>query len=345
VRAESRHRGCVIRCTLLGLSALWTGMPAVAATPATYRVGASTQDGGYSATGTIQAVRQGTLAAQLAGRVVEVLVRSGDEIRAGQTLIRIEADDAVDTATATAATASGAMARLAAARADHERAQRLRAQDYISVAAMQRSEAALRSAEAEAQAAAATASGARSRAGWRTVTAPYAGHVTDLFVTAGDLATPGRPLLGLYDPAALRVIVQVPESVAAQLQGAGPASVAVESGQAHVQVTNWKVVSAVDPATHSVEVRIELPAGARQRPGQFVQVLLPLKAATAQLRIPARAVLQRSEVTAVYVIDAAGAARLRQVRLGPVAGDEVTVLAGLDVGELIALDPLAAGKR
>jgi RND family efflux transporter MFP subunit len=329
---------------LFGLSALLTGMPAFAAMPVTYRVGAGTQEGNYSATGTIQSVRQGTLGAQLSGRVVEVLVRSGDAVKAGQPLIRIEADDAADAATASAATARGANARLTAARADYERAQRLRAQEYISLAAMQRIEAAMHSAEAEAQAAAAAASGARSRAGWRTVTAPYAGHVTDLFVTAGDLATPGRPLLALYDPAALRVIAQVPESLVPQLLGAKPAFLAVDPGLTPIRATSWTVVSAVDPATHSVEVRVELPTGARLRPGQFVRVLLPLKAATAQMRIPARAVLQRSEVTAVYVIDAAGAAHLRQVRLGPAEGDYVAVLSGLQGGELIALDPIAASK-
>jgi multidrug efflux pump subunit AcrA (membrane-fusion protein) len=49
-------------------------------------------------------------------------------------------------------------------------------------------------------------------------------------------------------------------------------------------------------------------------------------------------------VTAVYVVDDNGAAHLRQVRLGPVSGTSVTVLAGLQAGEKIALDPVAAGK-
>jgi RND family efflux transporter MFP subunit len=329
---------------VFGLSALWLAMPAMAAAPATYRVAASSNAASYPATGTVQAVRQGTLAAQLSGRVLEVLVRSGEMVKSGQPLVRIEADDAADAAAASAATASGAVARLASARADYERAQRLRAQEYISVAAMQRIEAALHSAEAEAQSAAAAASGARSRAGWRTVIAPYAGHVTDLFVTPGDLATPGKPLVALYDPAALRVIAQVPESLVPRLQVGRPASLAVDAA-AVAAVASWTVVNAVDAATHSVEVRAELPAGSGLQPGQFVRLLLPLKAATAQMRIPARAVLRRSEVTAVYVIDPAGAAHLRQVRLGPVEGDEVTVLAGLAGGELIALDPIAASRH
>ena len=66
------------------------------------------------------------------------------------------------------------------------------------------------------------------------------------------------------------------------------------------------MVSAVDPATHSVEVRAELPDGVRLQPGQFARLLLPLKGGAAQLRIPLRAVLTRSEVNAVYVVDANG---------------------------------------
>jgi multidrug efflux pump subunit AcrA (membrane-fusion protein) len=63
-----------------------------------------------------------------------------------------------------------------------------------------------------------------------------------------------------------------------------------------------------------------------------------------KLLIPASAVLRRSEVVAVYVVDDKGEARLRQVRLGEPAGqDEIEVLAGLNPGEKVALDPVKAG--
>jgi membrane fusion protein, multidrug efflux system len=334
-----------MKAGLMLLALVLSVWSASAAEPATYRVAANTHPSAYSATGTVQALRQGTIGSQLSGRVVEVLVRSGDAVKAGQPLIRIEAGDAGDAATASAATAAGADARLAAARAEHERALKLRAQEYISLAGMQRIEAALRTAEAEAQAATAAASAARTRAAWRTVVAPYSAHVTEMLVTAGDLATPGRSLVALYDPAALRVIAQVPESVASQLQAGATATLAVDLLPQPVQATSWTVVNAVDPVTHSVEVRLELPAGLSLRPGQFVRVLLPIRAQVAQLRIPSRAVLRRSELTGVYVIDAAGVPRLRQVRLGRLEGDNVVVLAGLQGNELIALDPVAAGRR
>ncbi|MBS0376241.1 MAG: efflux RND transporter periplasmic adaptor subunit [Proteobacteria bacterium] len=331
---------------LIGLIGLATALRAFTAPLETYSIGATGQEGSYTATGTVEAVRQGTLGAQVSGRVLEVLVRSGESVKAGQALIRIDADDAAQAAAAGAATASGAAARLAAAKADYERALRLRAQDYISVAAMQRSEAALHSAEADAQATGAAASAARTRAGWRTVTAPYDGNVTDVMVAVGDLATPGRPLIAIYAPGAVRVIAQIPESIAGRLQASKPAFLLNgEPGASLQHVTSWSAVNAVDPATHSVEVRAELPAGTHVQPGQFARVRLPLKGSAAELRVPTRAIVTRSEVTAVYVVDGNGSAHLRQVRLGPVVGDEVTVLSGLQGGEKIALDPVTAGRN
>jgi RND family efflux transporter MFP subunit len=329
---------------VLCIAGILVNLPAVAANLATYTVSAQTEGASFTATGIIEAVRQGTLGSQASGRVTQVLVRNGDDVKAGQPLIQIEAGDSGDTAVASDAAASGAAARLVSARADHERAQRLRAQDYISVAAMQRAEAALRSAEADAQATGAQAKAARTRAAWHTVTAPYSGHVTDLWVSAGDLATPGKPLLDLYDPAAMRVIAQVPESLAARVQS-GQAAELVVGTSAPIVIATWRVIPAIDPLTHSVEVRAELPAGTGLEPGQFASLLLPLREASSQLRIPLSAILRRSEVIGVYVVDGNGAAHLRQVRLGPVIGNSVIVLSGLQSGEQVALDPVAAGRR
>jgi RND family efflux transporter MFP subunit len=326
------------------VAGLLGALPAAAEKLATYPVSAHSQGASFAATGTVEAVRQGTLASQVSGRVTEVRVRNGDEVEAGQPLIQIEMGDSADAVAASAAAASGAVARLASAREDFARAQRLQAQEYLSVAALQRAEAALRSAEAEAQATDAQAKAARTRAGWHSVVAPYAGRVTDLWVSEGDLATPGKPLLSLYNPTALRVIAQVPESMAARVQINQP-SLLLIGESAPVAIATWRLISAVDPVTHSVQVRAELPAGSGLEPGQFVNLLLPLNGNSPEIRIPLGAVVRRSELVGVYVIDAQGAAHLRQVRLGPVVGNAVTVLSGLQGGEQVALDPVSAGRQ
>jgi len=328
----------------LCLLGMMVGTTAMAGDIATYAVRSQNQGSFYEATGTVTALRQGALGAQVSGRISDVLVRCGQTVSKGQPLIHIDVGDSKDTAIASRATASGAAARLVSARADFERAQRLRAQEYISVAAMQRAEANLKSAQAEASASAAQASAAQTRAGWYTVTAPYAGHITDLWVSAGDMAIPGKPLLTLIDPTAFRAVAQVPESLVARIQSGKVAYMRVGDA-APVAISNWRVVPAIDPNTHSAEVRVELSAGAALEHGQFVRLSLPLADATSQLRIPLSAVLHRSEVVAVYVVDTQGVPHLRQVRLGPTMGDSVSVLAGLQDGERVALDPVAAGSH
>ena len=63
-----------------------------------------------------------------------------------------------------------------------------------------------------------------------------------------------------------------------------------------------------------------------------------------KLLVPEAAVLRRSELTAVYVVDAKDKVQLRQVRLGEPAGEaQIEVLAGLTPGERVALDPVKAG--
>ncbi|NCT81504.1 MAG: efflux RND transporter periplasmic adaptor subunit, partial [Comamonadaceae bacterium] len=103
------------------------------------------------------------------------------------------------------------------------------------------------------------------------------------------------------------------------------------------------------PATHTVTVRVELPAGTAAAPGAFARAWLPTAAggadAAARVFIPSRALLRRAELQAVYTVGADGRPLLRQVRTGAASGDQVEVLSGLRAGERIALDPQRAAGR
>jgi hypothetical protein len=103
----------------------------------------------------------------------------------------------------------------------------------------------------------------------------------------------------------------------------------------------------VDPATHTVQLRVTLPAAAQGlAPGLFSRVWLPVDGAAggSRLYVPASAVVRRAEMTGVYVIDGQGRAQLRQVRLGRSQGTQFEVLSGLQAGEQVATDPQAAAR-
>ncbi len=299
--------------------------------------------------GTVEAVRQTVLAAQVAGAVVALHVRAGDRVKAGQLLVRLDARAAEQQAGAAAAQVLAARAAQEAATSELQRQRQLHQQNYISLAALERAEAQHKTAAAQAEAQLAAAQAARTESGWYVVRAPYDGIVADVPVVQGDLAMPGRALLTLYDPAALRVSATVPETAAQRLRASPSERPAVElPGVAErLAPTRVDVLPAVDPATHTVTVRLDLPAGTAAAPGAFARVWLSAGAATgepARAWVPARSLVLRGELKAVYVVAGDGRPLLRQVRVGPARGDQVEILAGVAAGERVALDPQAAAR-
>ncbi|WP_415840368.1 efflux RND transporter periplasmic adaptor subunit, partial [Roseateles saccharophilus] len=298
--------------------------------------------------GTIEAVRQTLVSAQVAGAVVALPVKAGDRVKAGQLLARLDARAAEQQAGAAAAQVEAARAAQQVATLEMQRQRQLFASRFISQAALDRAEAQFKTATAQAQAQLAAAQAARTESGYFIVRAPYDAVVSELSVMPGDMAMPGHALLTLFDPAALRVAVAVPESAAAALRRQLASPVAVEIAGQRITAPRWEVLPAADPVTHTVTVRIDLPAGSAAAPGGFARAWLPLAAqagAAGRVFVPSRALVQRAELKGVYVIAPDGRALLRQVRTGPAGADQTEVLAGLAAGERIALDPQAAARR
>jgi RND family efflux transporter MFP subunit len=308
-------------------------------------VASSAQPGQSAYDGVVQAVRQTAIAAQVAGAVVALDVKAGDSVRAGQVLLRLDARAAQQTAAAGDAQVRAARAALDAAEREYERQKQLLAKKYISQAAFDRAEAQFKSAQAEASAQLANAGAARTQSDFYVIRAPYAGVVSDVAVVLGDMAMPGRPLVTLYDPAALRVSVAVPQSVAARASTGTPPMAEIPGGNAaRLAPTRVQLLPAVDPATHTQELRLDLPPQTPGiAPGMFARVWLAGEGGEGgRLFVPAKSVVRRAELTAVYVIGEQGRPVLRQVRLGAADGDRVEVLAGVSAGERVATDTQAA---
>ncbi|MGM9488285.1 efflux RND transporter periplasmic adaptor subunit [Ideonella sp. YS5] len=340
-------------CALLGaaLGALAGNVSPAAATAPQALTTAAVTSGGTSSLagfdGVVEAVRQTAVAAQVPGAVVALEVKAGDAVKAGQVLLRLDARAAEQTAAAGAAQVQAARATLDAATKDFERQKQLFRENYISQAALDRAEAQYKATQAEAQSQLAAAGAARTQSGFYVVKAPYDGIVSDVAVVLGDMAMPGRLLLTVYDPRSLRVSVAVPQTVAARLTPGQPLQVELPGAAAgRVTPVKTQLLPTVDPATHTLELRLDLPANlSGATPGMFARAWLPVGgSADTRLYVPARAVVRRAELTAVYVIGGEGRALLRQVRLGRVEGDTVEVLAGVSAGDRVALDPQAASR-
>lgn len=294
---------------------------------------------------TLEAVRQSTVAAQVPGRIMALNVDAGDRISKGDVLLRIDAAESAQAVAGAEAGVAQAEANAVNAKAAYERTRSLVERKFVSASTLDQAKAAYDAAEAQLRAARAGRGQAATVRGYTTVVAPFSGVVATRHVETGEMAQPGRPLVTVYDPAAMRAVADVPQQRLSGLaQDRLKARIELPESGRWLEAAAVTVLPSADPRTHTVRVRVELPASAEGVvPGMFVRVHFTV-GETSRVTVPARAVLRRGEVTGVYVADGKGGFALRQIRAGEVLDDaQVDVLAGLAGGEEIALDPVAAG--
>ena len=299
--------------------------------------------------GVVEPVRQTVMAAQVAGAVVDLPVRAGDSVKAGQVLLRIDARTAAQGDVAGQAQAQAARSALDLATKDVERQRHLYARQYISQSAMERAEAQYQATSEQLRSQIAQASIAKIQSDLFVIRAPYAGVIAELPVALGDMAMPGKPMLTLYDPTALRVTAALPQSALRACVEGQPFSIELPGlprGQQVLSLTQMQILPTIDAGSHTRQIRIDLPkASPGIAPGLFARIWLPVAGDVGNhVMVPASAIVQRAELTGLYVIDANRHVQLRQVRLGQVHGQNVEILTGISAGERFVVDAGAALK-
>jgi RND family efflux transporter MFP subunit len=313
------------------------------------RAGLQAVAAGFEFDGVVEPVTQSTVASQASGRIARLAVKAGDSVRAGQVLASIDDRETRTGLQRSQAQAAQAEAALRNARSQFERTRELQSKGFVSMAALDTAQAAFNAAQAGRDEAAAGQRQSAIAQGFTQVTAPYDGWILETLVQSGDLAVPGKPLLTLYAPMPLRVVVQVPASRAAEARSATQVEVMVDgaSGKGQwISPVSRTMLPSADPVAQTLEWRLELPAATARSvaPGQQVHVRFA-GGTQKRLVIPASAVLRRGELTAVYVAAPGGTGFvLKAVRLGADHGAAgMEVLAGLGGAGLVALDPVKAG--
>ena len=332
---QNRKVWWVALAVILALGAWWffgKKTPEVKVEPvktshiATLKVAAGAHANQASFDGVVESVRQSVIAAQVAGNIVEIRVRAGDRVSAGQLLLRIDGMAAEQVA--------------AAARNEYARQEALYRKNYISKAALE---------QAKVQLAAATA-----QSGYFLIKAPFSGVVTEVNAKLGEMALPGVPLMQIFDPSVMRVSAQVSQTQLAHMNKSMTARVELagmtEENQWLVPAT-MEILPAVDARTHSGTIRLPLKqTNIDLVPGAFARVWVDLPISmdggnamnAVSVWIPSASVLRRGELNVVYVKSPEGVWLMRQVRLGQTQGDQVQVLSGLAANEEIAVEPQVA---
>ena len=318
-------------------------------------------------TGTVHARETAVVSAQVMGRIQQVLVREGDNVRAGQALVvlddaalrsQLEQAQAGVKAAQNAQAAAQTNAALAASTLD--RYKQLESEKSVSPQEMdevsRRAEAAAASLEAtraQTDAARAQESAARTMMSYTRLVAPFAGVVTSRMADPGTMAAPGMSLLQVDQAGTLQLDATVDESAIGAIHKEMKVQVAVDGGASTSgAVTNLagtvaEIVPAADPSSHSFLVKIDLPSFSQMRAGMYGTAEFANGARQAIL-IPRSAVVSHGSLNCVYVLDDQGIAQLRYLTLGAPQGTLVEVLSGVSSGEKLVDSPSdreLAGKR
>lgn len=289
--------------------------------------------------GVLAPVQQTLIHPQAEGYVKRYLVDLGDTVSAGQTLAEIDTPTLDQNRLAAQARVTQARAQLALAESNDARSQKMVVEGIVSQQRADADATAAEAARADLGVAQASLRGLTAQTGYKKVTAPFAGRITQRSAEIGQLVDGSAALFTLADTSTLRVTVQVPQSnmrgVAAQLNA--KVSVREYPGESFEGVVS-RTAGALDAArTLTTEVRLPNAQG-RLLAGSSVEVALTVPNLAGTVLIPANALIVNAKGTSVARVEGE-AIRLVPVRLGRDLGKQIEISEGLKIGDKVALSP------
>jgi RND family efflux transporter MFP subunit len=275
-------------------------------------------------TGQVVPTFQAVLSSRIQGTIDHLFVREGTQVVKGQTLVQLDKRDVQ-------AELARAAAEVENAKAHFDRMMTLYARDAVSKQEMENANRTYKVAEADHKAVSAQLS-------YTVVKAPFDGVITEKNVEAGELASPGQPLLKMEDPRRLRLEAAVAEGDLKSVSRGDKIRVTIDAldGRA-LAGTVGQILPAGNPQTHTFTVKVDLPQAPGLKSGMFGRFRLD-KGTTRTILVPETAVVERGELTSVFAVGSDQIARLRWVKAGRRFDNQIEILSGVNVGELVLLD-------
>lgn len=173
--------------------------------------------------------------------------------------------------------------------------------------------------------------------------APFDGVIVTKYIEVGDTVQPGQPMLDFANTVTLQVQADIPARLVRGLRVGMAVPVRLDVGDgAPVGARLARIFPIADPQRHTIRVKLDLAPGSGAAPGMYAEVMVPdiRGRALNTIVIPISAVVTRSGLDMVYVLDDANERDLRLVRLGdPIDHQWITVLSGLQAGDRVVVSP------
>ncbi|HEY0114098.1 MAG TPA: efflux RND transporter periplasmic adaptor subunit [Allosphingosinicella sp.] len=269
------------------------------------------------------------------GQVVRVLVDAGQWVGAGQVLAVIDRSVQTQESAQLAANIQVAQADVRLAQQNLDRAMRLLPRGFVSRADIDRLTANRDAAAARVRVAQAQLGGSRARINRLDIRAPAAGLVLDRNLEAGQVVGGGSgALFRIAEGGQMELVARLPQDELARVTVGVPAVVTPVGSTQTYQGQVWQISPVIDPQTRQGEARIAIPYNRELRPGGFAQAVLETGSSVAPL-LPESAVQSDDRGNFVYVIDGNNAVVRRDVRIGEVTDQGITIVEGINGDERV----------
>ena len=174
-------------------------------------------------------------------------------------------------------------------------------------------------------------------AGYARIASPVSGVIVKKFAETGAMASPGVPILSIEDNSQYRLEVGVEESRSGSVRIGNRVSVRIDAiGGGEIYGTVSEILPSADASSRSFTVKIDLPANASLRSGQYGLASFPTGQKDA-IAVPDTAIVERGQLIGVFVVGPEGVAQFRIVTIGKRAEGQSEILSGLSEGDEIVI--------
>ena len=288
----------------------------------------------YTVIGSVISDQRIDISSKITGYIKTLTVREGDQVKRGQLLLNL---DDVGIANAILQAQAGVDSASALAKdlsSDVQRFTKLFQEGSISEVKLRKTRLQYNTAQEGLASAKAALATAQSQSQYSYIESPADGIVAARYKQAGDLASPGVPLLTVESRDQLLFETQIAESQLRHIDVGDTVRVAVDNGTENLTGTVAQIVHAGDPISRTYNVKIKLPNVSGLHSGMFGRAHFVVGEAP-NLVIPRSALIEKGGLNGVYVVDADSRIHFRWIRSKRQWPEVIEIAAGLQAGERI----------
>ncbi|HOP74202.1 MAG TPA: efflux RND transporter periplasmic adaptor subunit [Bacillota bacterium] len=292
----------------------------------------------YSTTGTVEATSKTSVTSKISGRVAQIAVELGDYVSKGQTLVSLEKTDLINQLNQAKTSLLQAETNLSQIKTNFNRIQKLFAEQLVSQHEFDNAKTQYEIALNQVQQAQINVEMSEEQLRNTEIKAPISGYIGERKINAGEMATPGSPLMDIVDLSRVYVTIHLSDSYITQTKIGQKVTVRLPSLQDKTfSGTVYQISPAAQSDSKMFPVKILLDNSSRVfKDGMLAEVKMNFNERKNVIQIPIEAVIEETGTKAVFVIKDNQAYR-KNVEVGINNGKFIEIISGININDQVVV--------